>query len=286
MPDTPGRAFSLGITSLSLEIRERIENSLGHGVQWHGSYELDTIGPEAREVTELLVALPVKLDRATFERMPSLRFVGVLGTSTSNLDMAAAVDAGVSVASVQHYCDEETAEFTTALLLGGLRGVLFPSLGTDSLRGTRVGLVGLGQVGSIVTHQMDALGAEVIPIRRTDSDRAKRIASCQAISLHGPRDVQVFGPEDIEALRSDAGLVNTSNGTVLDEAALAQWLGAGSGWVALDAVAARTYGHLQARAPQRVFVSPRSAYQTPAALARLADQFAANVEAWVHKGRG
>ena len=137
-----------------------------------------------------------------------------------------------------------------------------------------------------LAQQIDALGAEVVPIRRADRDRAERIASCQAVSLHGPRDVEVFGAEEVEALRSDAGLVNTSNGTVLDRSALAQWLDFGSGWLALDAVAARTYGDLHERAPDRVFVSAQAAYQTPTALARLADQFAANIEGWVRRTRG
>jgi lactate dehydrogenase-like 2-hydroxyacid dehydrogenase len=75
---------------------------------------LEPLRADPESIEALLVALPVKLDGVTLRRMTSLRYIGVFGTSVSNVDMAAAAEAGVAVTRVQHYCDEETAEFPTA----------------------------------------------------------------------------------------------------------------------------------------------------------------------------
>lgn len=283
MPSPPGRVVCLGITSLDADARRRIETALGPSVEWHDSAAPDPLWTDPDAVTALLVALPVKLDRAALQRMPALKFINVFGTSTSNLDMKAATEAGVTICRVQHYCDEETAEFTSALLLAGLRGILFPERPTASLEATRVGVVGLGQVGSIVARQMAAMGATVVPIRRSEPNRLERIGQCDAISLHGPRDVVVFGEAEFAALRPDAGLVNTCNGTAVSEDALRRWLTSGDGWMALDAVAARTYGHLVDLAADRVYVSARAAYRTPTSVARRREQFIANVESWARR---
>ena len=274
----PGRTVSLGITSLPETARDRIEAALGRPVEWHDAPDLAPLLEDPASVTELLVSLPVELDRSTLERLPDLRYVGVLGTSFSNVDLETARAGGIAVTNVQHYCDQETAEFTTALVVGGLRGIFFETQHSISLAAARVGVVGLGQVGAIVADQLRYLGAEVIPFARGDGDRAARLARCHAVTVHGPRDVQVFGAPDLDALSANAGLVNTSNGTVLDESAFTRWLDRGEGWVALDAVAARTYGHLRSLAPDRVFVSARPAYRTPDATGRLVEQFVANLE--------
>ena len=59
---------------------------------------------------------------------------------------------------------------------------------------------------------------------------------------------------------------------------LTRWLARGGGWLALDRVAARTYGDVAREYPRRVFASDRAAYETPAAVTRRASVFASTIE--------
>jgi D-3-phosphoglycerate dehydrogenase / 2-oxoglutarate reductase len=206
-------------------------------------------------------------------QLPALR---VVGTATVGYDH---VDAPphVHVVSVPDYCTEEVADHTLALLLALLRGVVaFQSLPWSSkaagplrtVRGLRVGVVGLGRIGSAVADRLRALGADVRAhdIRPIPDNMPldELLAWADAITVHVPLDDSTRGLIDVGAMRPGALLVNTARGPVVDLDAVLDALHRGRlAGAALDVLPVEP-PPMRPAAPNLI-VTPHAAYYSPAA---------------------
>jgi glyoxylate reductase len=113
-------------------------------------------------------------------------------------------------------------------------------LGHD-LRGARLGIVGLGGIGSRVAHRGRAFGMEIAYTSRSESpyaaeleatrlDLDELLATSDVVSLHTPLTPQtrhLIGARELALMKPTATLVNTARGAVVDEVALATALAEG-----------------------------------------------------------
>jgi D-3-phosphoglycerate dehydrogenase len=192
-------------------------------------------------------------------RLPSLRAVGTPTVGFDHIDLDAAERRGVAVVSVPDYCTEEVADHTLALLLALLRGVValdrqvaaggWDAKGAGALRtvrGLRVGIVGLGRIGGAVADRLLVLGAEVwaTDVRPVARDGVSVVPlygllqACDAVTLHVPltRETRaLIGRAQLAVMRPGALLVNTARGAVVDVGAVLESLRSGQlGGAALD----------------------------------------------------
>lgn len=106
------------------------------------------------------------------ERLPALRLLVTTGMRNSSIDLSAATGLGVTVCGTQSYA-QPPVELTWALLLGLARGIHLEheafragtapwqrTVGAD-LHGRRLGLLGLGKIGSAVATVGHAFGMHV-----------------------------------------------------------------------------------------------------------------------------
>jgi phosphoglycerate dehydrogenase-like enzyme len=185
-----------------------------------------------------------------------LRVVVRFGSGTDNLDLEAARERGVRVATTPGANARSVAELTFGLLLALARhlvrhdrevraGVWSRRMGTE-LAGRRLGVVGYGAVGSRVAGIARAFGMEVVasdPLVREAEvalvDLDTLLASCDVVTLHAPLDDAtrgMIGVAELGRMRRHALLINTSRGGLVDEHALADALSAGRiGGAAFDA---------------------------------------------------
>jgi len=111
-----------------------------------------------------------------------------------------------------------------------------------TLDGSSVCVVGLGALGRGVAARADALGMDVVGVRRTptpvdhvrtvypERDLLEAISDARFVVLTVPltdRTEHMIGPAELGAMRSEAVLVNVARGPVVDEAALIDALRAG-----------------------------------------------------------
>jgi D-3-phosphoglycerate dehydrogenase / 2-oxoglutarate reductase len=205
----------------------------------------------------LTIGAPVGAE--LFAQLPALRVVATATVGFDHIDIDAAEERGVAVVSVPDYCTQEVADHALALLLGLVRRVV--ALDRDVRQGRwdarsagplrtlaelRVGIVGLGRIGGAVATRLLALGAEVwahdvLPVVRDGVrfvELEELLAECDAVTLHVPltRETRgLIGRTQIASMKSDALLVNTSRGAVVDVGAVLEALRAGRlGGVALD----------------------------------------------------
>jgi glyoxylate reductase len=188
---------------------------------------------------------------------PGLRGISNVAVGFDNIDLAACARRGIVVTNTPGVLDDATADIAFGLILAARRrlgegerlvragrpwrwGMGF-MLGHD-LRGARLGIVGLGGIGSRVAHRGRAFGMETAYAGRRDSpyateleatrlDLDELLATSDVVSLHAPLTAEtrhMIGARELALMKPTATLVNTARGAVVDEAALATALGDGT----------------------------------------------------------
>jgi D-3-phosphoglycerate dehydrogenase / 2-oxoglutarate reductase len=169
------------------------------------------------------------------------------GSGTDNIDLEAARRRRVRVAATPGANARSVAELAIGLLLALARHLVLHDREVRSgswsrhtgieLAGRRLGVVGYGAVGRQVADIARALGMEVVAtdpeIREADVplvDLETLLASSDAVTLHAPLtdDTRgMIGAAELDRMRPQALLINTSRGGLVDERALAEALAAG-----------------------------------------------------------
>ena len=186
------------------------------------------------------------VSRALIERLPKLKFIVVTGAHNRTLDLAAASDRGILVSHTRGAGTEHpTTELTWGLILAATRHLTQEERGMRdggwqttvgrTLHGRRLGVVGLGRLGTSVARIGQAFGMEVVAWSQNLTEaRAAEVgavllskeelfASSDVVSLHlalSERTRAIVGAAELAAMKDDALLVNTSRGALVDEAAL------------------------------------------------------------------
>jgi glyoxylate reductase len=184
---------------------------------------------------------------------PQLRVVANYAVGFDNVDLDAATARGILVSNTPGVLTRATAEFTIALLLDLVRRVsegdrlvrsetpwmLAPGfmLG-HGLEGRTLGIVGLGRIGSEVARLAEAFGMQVVYTGRGKAAGTAHaflpldelLGTVDVVSLHCPLTAEtrhLIGTQELRRMRSQAVLVNTTRGPVVDETALVEALAAG-----------------------------------------------------------
>jgi phosphoglycerate dehydrogenase-like enzyme len=183
-------------------------------------------------------------------RLPRLKLLITTGMRNASIDLVAAASLGVVVCGTAG-SSEPTAELTWALILGLARNVVQEhnslrtngpwqsSIGMD-LYGKRLGLIGLGKIGSRVARIGLAFGMEVsawsqnLNKARTDEigvglafSKEELIKNSDFISIHlvlSERTRGLIGKTEFQLMRPSAFLINTSRASIVDQTALIEAL--------------------------------------------------------------
>ncbi|WP_439102362.1 2-hydroxyacid dehydrogenase [Congregibacter sp.] len=185
----------------------------------------------------------------------SLGLITNLGVGTDNVDLVAAQNKGILVSNTP-VVTEDTADLTFALLLATCRrvGEAERALRADdwaggaSLMGRRVhgaklGIIGFGAIGQAVARRAQGFAMDVSyhgPRRNSDAEEATGAAWCESldrllnesdiVSLNCPltEDTRhILNANSLKRMKSEAILINTGRGPLVDEAALVVALQAG-----------------------------------------------------------
>ena len=202
----------------------------------HGRTEDDLITILA-DADAAIVLLQDPITRRVMEANPNLRIVSNFAVGTNNIDVAAARELGVTVTNTPGVLTEATADLTLALILAVTRRIVegdhetrtlgrcewepLKLLGA-SLQGKRLGIIGMGRIGTAVATRARAFGMEVLGVRRGDS-LDELLTTSDIVSLHAPLTQETHHLLDAASLarmKPGAYVINTSRGALIDEEAL------------------------------------------------------------------
>jgi lactate dehydrogenase-like 2-hydroxyacid dehydrogenase len=198
------------------------------------------------------VATGVGIDAALMSRLPNLEIVANFGVGYDRVDVAAARARGVVVTNTPDVLTEEVADLTFGLLISTVRRTPqgerylrdgrwrtgpFPL--SPSLRGRRVGIVGLGRIGKAIARRLEAALIEVAYHGRhrqadvalayypTVLGLAEAVDTLILAAPGGPQTDRMIDATVLKALGANGVLINIGRGSLVDEAALAQALAGG-----------------------------------------------------------
>ena len=207
----------------------------------------------AASVDALIVRNQTQVDAALVEAAPSLKAVGRLGVGLDNIDLEVTRSRDILVVFARNANAVSVAEYVMVAMLECSRNLSAGNLdvragnwdrkrftGTE-LYGKVLGLVGVGEIARRVARRADAFGMRVVgydpfvapydyPVVEMGVELVSMDELLQAadfISLHvplnkGTRDLFSFSA--FEKMKSNAWLINTSRGGVVNEKDLARAL--------------------------------------------------------------
>jgi D-3-phosphoglycerate dehydrogenase len=202
----------------------------------------------------LVVRSATRVTAAVVAAGARLKVIGRAGIGVDNIDVAAATARGVIVMNTPFGNSITAAEHTIALLLALARQIPQADRSTQAgrwekhrfigveLTAKTLGLIGCGNVGSIVADRAQGLRMKVIAydpylaaeraadlgVERVELDDL--LARSDFISLHTPlteRTRNIINRETLRRARAGVRIVNCARGGLVDEAALRAALDAG-----------------------------------------------------------
>ena len=214
----------------------------------------------ARQADVLVPTVTDRIDKAVLTQAGQrLRLIANFGTGVDNVDLAAARERGITVTNTPGVLTEDTADMTMALILASARRL---AEGERVVRGgewqgwsptwmlghrvygKRLGIIGMGRIGTAVARRARGFGLSVhYHNRRRVHESLEReleatywesldqmLAHMDIVSVncpHTPATYHLLSARRLRLLKREAYVVNTSRGEVIDEEGLAEMLIAG-----------------------------------------------------------
>ncbi|SDI25717.1 2-hydroxyacid dehydrogenase [Propionivibrio dicarboxylicus] len=199
------------------------------------------------EEAEFLILHPADIDRNVLQNAKKLRHIQLLTAGYDKVDLAAARELGMTVATNGGTNAWAVAEQAIALLLCLYRRLVQcdtsvragtwrkPVSGTNTFEvaGKTIGLLGVGNIGGKVAQRLKAFETRIIYFDRfknTGNDfdgesvsLERLLRESDVLSIHVPLTDEtrgMFGAEQLAMMKPTAVIINTSRAEVFDEAAL------------------------------------------------------------------
>lgn len=203
------------------------------------------------------------LNAQVLDRLPSLRLIAQTGMRGAHLDVGAATERGILIAGTggskqapsRGFAAASTVEITIGLMIAASRRIPFGDaelragrwtgfVGRE-LAGRKLGILGLGRIGTRVATICQAIGMEasawgptLTPERAAASNVTYRplddlLGEVDVLSIHlqlSPTSRGLVSRERLALMKPSALLVNTARGPIVDEDALVDALREGRLW--------------------------------------------------------
>ena len=212
---------------------------------------------EAAKIADVIVpTVTDQIDRSVLSQSgEQLKLIANFGNGVDNIDVATALQRGITVTNTPGVLTEDTADMTMALILAVPRRLAEGAqvLTSDKdwtgwsptwmlghrIWGKRLGIVGMGRIGQAVARRAKAFGLQIhYHNRRRVAPKIEEelgatywesldqmLMRMDIISVncpHTPATYHLLSARRLKLIRPEAYIVNTARGEVIDENALAR----------------------------------------------------------------
>ncbi|MGH9966260.1 MAG: D-2-hydroxyacid dehydrogenase [Pyrinomonadaceae bacterium] len=247
-------------------------------------------------------------------QLPQLKLIAVAATGVDNIDLDYCKGHRIAICNTRNYAKHSLPEHILMLMLALRRNLVRYMQDVRSgkwqeakqfclldhtihdLHGSTIGIVGYGFLGQAVAGLAQAIGMHVLVAERKNarSTRAGRFAFIEVlqrsdvVTLHCPLTAEtrnLIDTEEFRMMKSDAILINTARGGLVNEAALVQALRdrriAGAAFDVLSEEPPHKGNILLDVDLPNLIVTPHIAWASREAMQTLADQLIDNIEAFI-----
>jgi D-3-phosphoglycerate dehydrogenase len=237
-----------------------------------GRHEVTRHRAPARDVDDLVERLRdadvvvsirerVEFSRPLLERLPRLKLIALVGRNSQMIDFPACTALGIPVATGKSNSPVAPAELALALIVASRRNIAleaermkrgdWPSTLSHRLRGSTLGIFGLGAIGQLVAEGGRGLGMNILVWGQENSltkaagagytaaaSKEDLFERSDVLSLHVrlTRDTRgIVGADDLARMKPTALLVNAARAEIIAPGALLEALRKGRpGYAAVD----------------------------------------------------
>ena len=251
------------------------------------------------------------LSAEIIEKLPDLKYIGVLATGYNVVDLNAAKAKGIVITNIPDYSTRSVAQHVFALILDFFSGIGSLSQGVRNgrwsssldfsywdkplteLAGLTIGIIGFGRIGKAVTGIAEAMGMRVIVSDITETPGYENLSiddllkRSDIITLHCPLTPETQGiinADRLKMMKPAALLVNTARGPLVAEIDLAEALNDGIiAGAALDVLSVEppSASNPLLRA-KNCIITPHVAWATYSARKRLLEIAVDNVKSFLN----
>ena len=260
----------------------------------------------------VLIVNKVLVTRALLDAAPELRLVCEAATGVNNIDLEACRERNIPVRNVAGYSTDSVVQTTFMHILSLMgnapyfdntvkdgtysKGTLFTDVSRPyiEIKGKRIGIVGMGAIGTGVARVAEAFGMEVVYYSTSGTGHCKEwpsislgelMRTSDVISIHAPyneRTAGLIGARELAMMKPSAIIVNMGRGGIVNEAALAEVIDNDLiGGAALDVFTKEPLPGdsplLRTRHPEKLRFTPHTAWASTEALTRLVNCMADNI---------
>lgn len=201
-----------------------------------------------------------KIDAGLIEKAGErLKLIANFGAGVDHIDVAAANARGIIVTNTPGVLTDDTADLTMTLIMATLRRVIEGANAVQAgeftgwaptwmlgrrITGKRLGIIGMGRIGSAVARRAKAFGLQIHyhnrkPVSHLVADELEAtywdsldqmLARVDIVSVHTPAtpsSYHLLSARRLKVLQPHAVVINTARGSIIDEAALADLLAEG-----------------------------------------------------------
>ncbi|MGI9372003.1 MAG: 2-hydroxyacid dehydrogenase [Hyphomicrobiales bacterium] len=194
-----------------------------------------------------------RADGTFMDKLPNLEIISSFGVGVDHIDLDAARERNVVVGNTPDVLDDDVANLAIMFVLATSRRIVewetytrqgrwqkegAPPL-ARSIRGKKVGILGLGRIGKDIAEKLQVFGCEIAYHGRNQqqdvdyeyfanlTDMAAASEFLIAICPGGPATHHIVNEEVLEALGPEGTFINIARGSVHDEEALIRVLSDG-----------------------------------------------------------
>jgi D-3-phosphoglycerate dehydrogenase len=218
---------------------------------------------ERLQDADIVVSVRERVDfsRALLEQLPKLKLLALVGRNSHMLDFAAATDLGIPVSIGVSNSPVAPAELTLALIVASRRNIAleaermkrgdWPCTLSHRLRGSTLGIFGLGAIGQLVAAGGHGLGMKVLVFGQKNSVEKAGVAGYEvakskaelfersdvlSISVRlRPETKGIVGADDLARMKPTSLFVNVARAELVQPGALLEALRKGRpGYAAVD----------------------------------------------------
>ncbi|RLI01631.1 3-phosphoglycerate dehydrogenase [Candidatus Bathyarchaeota archaeon] len=266
---------------------------------------------EIQDCDVLIVRSRTKVTREIIESGKHLKLIARAGSGLDNIDLKAAEEKGIAVINTPEASADSVAELTIGLMVALARKMILADSSMKQgkwlkkelmgflLKGKKLGLIGLGNIGLRVARIAKAMGMKILVTKRVPPS-PELLKSLEAeflpldellrqsdiVSIHVPLSKEtrnMIDAEEIGKMKDGAFLINTSRGEIVNEKALLNALRSGKlGGAALDVYSVEPPENLELIKQPNVICTPHIGAQTVEAQREASIRLAEKIIRFLH----
>ena len=275
---------------------------------------------ERMQGAQIAITNKVIFNREVMQKLPDLKLIALLATGMNNIDLVAAKELGITVKNVTGYSVVTVPEHVIGFIFNFKRSLTgwyndqLSGKWSDSkqfcyfdypitdVRGSTLGIIGKGCIGSEVGRLASALGMNVLYAEHRHATACREgytpfeevLKQSDIVTLHCPlteNTQNLINKETLSLFKRGALLINTGRGPLVNELDLLEALQSGQlGGAALDVLVKEPppKDHpliIAAQTMPNLIITPHVAWASDSAITTMVNKVRSNIEEFYQTGK-